>query len=284
MTHNIHKTAVISKSAHIHDEAFIGPYCIIGENVEIEKDAKLFSHVAIDDRVKIGEGTWIYPFASIGHRPQDLKYAGEESYVEIGKRNQIREHVTIHPGTSGDRMLTRIGDDCLLMVGVHVAHDCTIGNGAILANNVTLGGHVEIGDFVVIGGLSAIQQFVKIGENAMVAGMSGADKDVIPFGMAIGNRVVLKGLNIRGLKRRGFSSHDISSIRSAYEFLFSDASCVSGYIEQRISSLPQDVSSNPHVKMMCEFILSSSGIAMPSYDDVSEDQGKGAVVVQKCFV
>lgn len=217
---NIHPTAVIDPKAKIGTDVKIGPYCVVGPDVELGEGAQLLSHVVVDGRTKIGPKTVIYPFASIGHRPQDLKYHGEPSTLEIGANNQIREHVTMNPGTEGGGMITKVGDNCLFMMSSHVAHDCIVGNNVILANNATLAGHVVIGDYAIIGGLSAIQQFVRIGAHAMIGGMSGVENDVIPYGMVKGERASLAGLNVVGLERRGFSRDDIHALRSAYRMLF----------------------------------------------------------------
>ena len=207
---DVHPTAVVSSQANIGNDVRIGPYCVIGPESVIGDGVFLHSHVVIDGQTVVGEGTNIYPFASIGLPPQDLKYKGEDSSLIIGARNQIREHVTMNPGTEGGGMKTIIGDDCLFMIGSHVAHDCIIGNHVILANNATLGGHVQVGDFAIIGGLSGIHQFVRIGAHAMVGGMSGVEQDLIPYGSAMGERAKLRGLNLIGLQRRDFSREDIN--------------------------------------------------------------------------
>ena len=173
---NIHPSAIVDPLATLADSVHVGPFCSIGPNVVLEANVHLHSHVVIDGRTKIGEGSEIFPFASIGMAPQDLKYRGEESFLEIGKRNKIREYVTMNPGTEGGGLLTRVGDDCLFMVGAHVAHDCLVGNNVILANNATLAGHVTVGDFAIIGGLSAVHQFVRIGPHAMIGGMPEATR------------------------------------------------------------------------------------------------------------
>jgi UDP-N-acetylglucosamine acyltransferase len=218
----IHPTAIVVPGARLADDVVIGPYCVIGEDVALAAGVTLKSHVVIDGRTTIGEGTRIFPFASIGHETQDLKYQGEPSLLEIGRNNTIREYVTINPGTEGGGMVTRVGNHCLLMVGAHVAHDCQIGDHVILVNNATLGGHVIVEDYAILGGLSAVHQFVRIGRHAMIGGMSGVERDVIPYGRVIGDRARLNGLNIIGMQRRGFSREDIQGLRSAYQFLFSD--------------------------------------------------------------
>ena len=197
----IHKTSIIDSKAKISSSAKIGPYTIIGPNVTIEEKVEIYSHVNITGYTKLGTGTKVFPFASIGTQPQDLKYKGEKNSLVIGKNNIFREYVTINPGTEGGGGMTKIGDNCLFMISSHIAHDCTIGNNVVIANNVPLGGHVVIEDGVIIGGNSAVQQFTRIGRLAMIGGMTGVLKDVIPFGLSYGNRNILKGINIIGLKR-----------------------------------------------------------------------------------
>ena len=217
---DIHPTAVVERGAEIAQGANIGPYCVVGPHVVIETGVKLLSHVVVTGRTKIGENSLVFPFASVGHQPQDLKYHGEPSRLEIGRNTILREHVTVNPGTEGGGMLTRVGDNCLLMMSAHVAHDCVIGDNVILVNNATLGGHVQIGDWAIIGGLSAIHQFVRIGRHAMIGGMSGVEADVIPYGSVVGNRAHLAGLNLVGLKRRNFSRDEIHDLRRAYRLIF----------------------------------------------------------------
>jgi UDP-N-acetylglucosamine acyltransferase len=216
----IHPTAIVEPGAEIASSARVGPYCHVGAGVTLGAEVELISHVVVAGRTSVGEGTRIFPFASIGHQPQDLKYRGEDSALVIGKRNLIREHVTMNPGTSGGGMVTRIGDDCLFMASVHVGHDCAIGNHVIMANNATLAGHIVVGDYAALGGLSAVHQFVRIGQHAYVGGMTGVERDVIPYGLAMGDRARLAGLNMVGLQRRGFSRQDIQALRTAYEMLF----------------------------------------------------------------
>ncbi|MFQ5564989.1 MAG: acyl-ACP--UDP-N-acetylglucosamine O-acyltransferase [Paracoccaceae bacterium] len=216
----VHPTAIVEDGARLAGDVTIGPYCTVGRHVTLEAGVELVSHVAVAGHTRVGARTRIWPFASIGHQPQDLKFAGEESRLEIGAACMIREHVTMNPGTSGGGLLTRVGSNCLFMMGCHVAHDCQIGDNVIMANNAHLAGHVEIGEFAVLGGLSAVHQFVRIGAHAMVGGVSGVDKDVIPFGSVIGNRAELGGLNLVGLKRRGFDRGDIHALRGAYRLIF----------------------------------------------------------------
>ncbi|KAF8818268.1 acyl-ACP--UDP-N-acetylglucosamine O-acyltransferase [Rickettsia endosymbiont of Cardiosporidium cionae] len=200
----IHQTAIVDKGAKIGDNVSIGPYCVIGSSVTLGDDVIIKNHVVIDGITSIGSGSIIYSFASIGSNPQDLKYNGEKSKTVIGKNNIIREYVTIQPGTKSGGMITSVGNDCLFMIGAHIAHDCKLGNNIILANYVSLGGHVEIGDYAIIGGMSAVLQKVRIGNHAMLGGLSGLDSDLIPFGIAKNDRAKLSGLNLIGMKRRNF--------------------------------------------------------------------------------
>jgi UDP-N-acetylglucosamine acyltransferase len=216
----IHPSAVVETGAQLGDGVEIGPFCHVGSDVTLGDGVKLMSHVVVAGRTRIGARTSIFPFASIGHRPQDLKYRGEPSELIIGENNQIREHVTMNPGTEGGGMVTKVGDNGLFMMGSHVAHDCILGNNVILANNATLAGHVVVGDHAFFGGLSAVHQFVRIGPHAMIGGMSGVENDVIPFGLVMGERARLAGLNLVGLERRGFSKDDVRNLRAAYRLLF----------------------------------------------------------------
>jgi len=210
----IHETAIVSKKAKIGPNVEIGPFCVIGDNVEIGEGSILKSHIVVEGNTIIGKNNKIFPFVTVGVVPQDLKFAGEDSRLIIGDNNTIREHVTIHLGTKDGSMETKIGSNCLFMVGSHIAHDCIVGNNVILANNATLAGHVEVGDHVVVGGLSAIHQFVKIGRGAMIGGMSGVEYNVIPNGLVMGERANLAGLNLVGLKRRGINKDEINALRA----------------------------------------------------------------------
>jgi len=216
----IHSSSVISKKAKIGKNVKIGPFCYIGELVELEENVELVSNVHIEGNTKIGQGTKIFPFASLGTAPQDLKYNNEPNSLVIGQDNTIREHVTINPGTKGGGGETTIGNNCLFMISSHVAHDCKVGNNVIIANNVPLGGHVVIEDSVVIGGNSAVQQFTRIGRLAMIGGMTGVLKDVIPFGLSVGNRNHLQGLNLIGLRRKNYENRKIMDLDKAYKAIF----------------------------------------------------------------
>ena len=217
----IHSSSVISKKAKIGKNVKIGPFCNVDDHVALEDNIELISNVHIEGKTKIGKGTKIFPFASIGTSPQDLKYNNEPNSLIIGEENTIREHVTINPGTEGGGGKTIIGNNCLFMISSHVAHDCRVGNNVIIANNVPLGGHVTIEDSVVIGGNSAVQQFTRIGRLAMIGGMTGVLKDVIPFGLSVGNRNYLQGLNLIGLRRKNYENKKIIDLGKAYKAIFS---------------------------------------------------------------
>lgn len=216
----IHKSSVIHKKAKISKTVKIGPFCYVGPEVELFDDVELISNVHIEGNTIIGKGTKIFPFASIGTEPQDLKFKGEKNSLSIGEKNIIREYVTINPGTAGGGSKTIIGNNCLFMISSHIAHDCKIGNKVIIANNVPLGGHVTIEDSVVIGGNSAVQQFTRIGRLAMIGGMTGVLKDVTPFGLSIGNRNFLQGLNLVGLRRNNYDNKKIMGLDKAYKDIF----------------------------------------------------------------
>ena len=245
----IDKTALIDKRAQVHPTAKIGPYTIIGPNVEIGEHVVIHSHVNVSGNTKIGKGNIIYPFASIGNDPQDLKYNGEPTNLIIGDNNKIREYVTINPGTVGGGGKTVIGNNCLFMISSHIAHDCQVGNNVIIANNVPLGGHAIIEDNVVIGGNSAVQQFTRIGKMAMIGGMTGVLHDVIPYGLSTGNRNSLQGLNLIGLRRAKFENKDILGLSEAYKEIFATKN-----INENISKLNGSFQENPLVKNVIDFI------------------------------
>ncbi len=253
----IHPTAVIAEGATIGADVSIGPYCVVGPQVTLANGVILHSHVVVDGHTTIGEKTEIFPFASIGHRPQDKKFKGEDSRLIIGARNVIREHVTMNPGTEGGGSITRVGDDCLFMASSHVAHDCQVGNRIILANNATLAGHVTVGDFAIVGGLSAIHQFVRIGTHAFIGGMSGVEKDVIPFGTVKGERASLDGLNLIGLKRSNIERQRIHALRHVFKQLFlSDV----GTLNERAEAL-RATYEEPEAKMLLDFVLTDTARA-----------------------
>lgn len=251
---DIHPTAVVDPAARIGEKVSIGPYSVIGPGVSLGDGVVLMSHVVVGGRTEIGANTLLYPFASIGQQPQDLKYKGEDSSLVIGCNNIIREYVTMNPGTEGGGMVTRVGNNCLFMMSAHVAHDCSIGDHVIMANNATLAGHVVVGDYAILGGLTAVHQFVRIGPHAMIGGMSGIENDVIPYGSASGDRARLSGLNIIGLKRRGFSRDDIHTLRTAYRLLFAEE----GTMAERLADVAEIYSDNAAVMEVVDFIGSDS--------------------------
>jgi len=262
---NIHPTAIIAEGAKIDETAEIGPYCVLGPQVTLGARVKLHSHVAVAGITSIGADTQVFPFASLGHPPQDLKYKGEQSRLEIGERNQIREHVTMNPGTEGGGMLTKVGNDCLFMMSSHVAHDCVIGDNVILVNNATLGGHVSIGDFAIMGGLSAAHQFVRIGRHAMIGGMTGVETDIIPYATVTGNRAHLSGLNLVGLKRRGYDRDAIHALRNAYRLLFAPE----GTMAERLEEVAGQYHDQELVMEIVDFIRadSSRSICQPKSEN-----------------
>lgn len=216
----IHRTAIVEDGARLADGVSVGPWCVVGPHVRLDAGVRLLSHVVVAGRTHIGPDSVLHPFASIGGPPQDLKYAGEPSRLVIGARNVIREHVTMNPGTAGGGMETVVGDDCLFMVGSHVAHDCRIGDRVVLANNATLAGHVSVGDHAILGGLTGVHQHVRVGDHAMVGGMAGVEHDVPPFALVSGNRARIDGLNIVGLRRHGMSRGEIDALRAAFQMIF----------------------------------------------------------------
>ncbi len=257
----IDPTAIVADGARLAPDVQIGPYCIVGERVELGPGVILRAHVVIAGCTTIGADTQIFPFASIGHEPQDLKYHGEDSSLVIGARNTIREYVTMNPGTTGGGMTTQIGDDCLFMVGTHIAHDCRIADHVIMANNTTLAGHVVVEDYAFLGGMCAVHQFVRIGRHAMIGGMSGVERDVIPYAQVMGNRARLTGLNIVGLQRRGFSRDDMQALRNGYQLLFYSA----GTMSERVAEVAQRFAGIEPIADVIGFIRadSSRGLCQP---------------------
>ena len=245
----IHNTSVIDKKAKISNNVKIGPFCYVGPNVELSDEVELVSNVHIEGFTKIGKGTKIFPFASLGTQPQDLKFKNEKNSLTIGEKNIIREYVTINPGTEGGGSKTIIGNECLLMISSHIAHDCIIGNNVIIANNVPLGGHVKIEDSVVIGGNSAVQQFTRIGRLAMIGGMTGVLKDVPPFGLSIGNRNYLQGLNLIGLRRKKYDNKKIMGLDRAYKEIFSSKN-----LHENLSKINGEYKDNELVSEVIRFI------------------------------
>jgi UDP-N-acetylglucosamine acyltransferase len=245
----IHKTAIVDPKAKISANVNIGPYSIIGPNVEIGEDTDINSHVSIAGYTKIGKKNKIYPFASIGNNPQDLKYNGEKSYLEIGDSNTIREYVSINPGTDGGGGLTKIGNNCLFMVSSHIAHDCVIGDNVVAVNNVAIGGHVQIDDNAIIGGNSAIHQFIRIGKFAMIGGICAVIRDVIPYGLVHGNRSVLQGINLIGLRRNNISNQNIALLSNAYKEIFKSEN-----LSENLKNLSEDFKTNDLVIEILKFI------------------------------
>ena len=251
---NIHDSAIVDKNAVIDSSVIIGPYCVIGPNVQIQKNTILKSNVIIEGYTEIGKNCSIYPFAVLGNPPQDLKYKGEMSKLIIGNNNVIREHATMNPGTEGGGLVTKIGNNCLIMIGAQVAHDCLLGDNIILANNASLAGHVKVDDFAILGGLSGVHQFVRIGSHAMVGGLSALESDVIPYGSVIGNRAYLSGLNIIGLKRRGFNRKQIHDLRTAFRLIFS----IEGTAFERLKDAIKIYKKNRVVMDIVKFIKNKS--------------------------
>jgi UDP-N-acetylglucosamine acyltransferase len=250
----IHPTAVVNPNARIGDDCFIGPYCIIGDEVEIENGVRLESHCVVDGRTIIGAETHVFPFVSIGLASQDLKYKGEPSETRIGKRNKIREFVTIHRGTAGGGMLTQIGDDCLIMAQAHIAHDCLVGDGVIMANAATLAGHVFIGDRANIGAYSGVHQFCRVGKEAYVGGYSVVVKDALPFALTVGNHAQCYGLNITGMKRRGYSRATIDALHHAFHLLLSAKLNTT----QALERISEEITDSPEVTALIRFIKDST--------------------------
>ncbi len=250
---NIHPTAVVSAHARLGNNCFIGPYSIVGDEVELEDDVRLESHCVVDGRTVIGEGTRVFPFVSIGLAPQDLKYDGEPSDTRIGRRNMIREFVTIHRGTKGGGMLTQIGDDCLLMAQVHIAHDCILGDGVIMANAATLAGHVIIEDNANVGAYSGVHQFCRVGREAYVGGYSVVVKDALPYALTVGNHARCYGLNTTGVKRRGHSREAIKALHRAFHLLLSSKLNTS----QALEKIREEIHDSPQVDILVEFIETS---------------------------
>ena len=245
----IHKTAIVDPKAKISTNVNIGPYSIIGPNVEIGEDTDINSHVSIAGHTKIGKKNKIYPFSSIGNNPQDLKYNGEKSYLEIGDSNTIREYVSINPGTDGGGGLTKIGNNCLFMVSSHVAHDCVIGDNVVAVNNVAIGGHVQIEDNAIIGGNSAIHQYIRIGKFAMIGGICAVIRDVIPYGLVHGNRSVLQGINLIGLRRKNIPNQEIALLSKAYKEIFKSEN-----LSENLKNLSEEFKENDLVIEILKFI------------------------------
>lgn len=262
----IHPSAIVEAGARLGENVTIGPFCAVGQHAEIGDGCELVSHVVVAGRTSVGAGTRIYPFASIGHPPQDLKFKGEPSTLTIGRNCLIREGVTMNPGTAGGGMSTSVGDGCVFLAGSHVAHDCRVENNAIFSNNVMLAGHCHVGDFAILGGGAAVHQHCRIGAHAFIGGLSGVENDVIPYGIAIGNRAHLAGLNIVGLKRRGFSREDIHDLRRAYRLLFADE----GTLQERVEDVAAEFSEHPTVHEILDFIREGGNRSICTPRDAQE--------------
>jgi len=247
---DVHATAIVESGARLGEGVRIGPFCLVGSQVALAEGVELISHVVVAGRTSIGPKTRIFPFASIGHQPQDLKYKGEPSTLEVGSECIIREGVTLNPGTEGGGMQTVIGDRCAFLANSHVGHDCRVGSNVIFSNNVMLAGHVTVGDYAILGGGAAVIQFSRVGAHSFLGGMSGLENDLIPYGMALGNRAHLSGLNIIGLQRRGFSREDIHALRRAYRLLFADE----GTLLERLDDVEEEFEGHPIVKEIVAFI------------------------------
>jgi len=250
MSAKIHATAVVDKTAELGEDVEIGPGCVIGPGVAIGARTKLLSHVVIDQLTRIGADCTIHPFAALGGPPQDLSYKGDPTRLEIGDNNVIREHATIHRGTVRGRSVTRVGSNCLIMGHCHIAHDCIVGDNVIMAQTATIGGHVQIGDYVFLGGICGIHQHGRVGRYAMVGASALMTTDLIPFGTAVGNHAHLDGLNVVGLKRRGFTREQIHDLRAAYRLLFAEE----GTFQERLEDAAQAYANNPQVQEIIEFI------------------------------
>lgn len=249
-TPGIHPSAVIEDGAVIGDGVRIGPFCHVGPDVVLGEACELVSHVVVAGRTRVGARTRIFPFASIGHPPQDLKYRGEPSTLTIGEDCLIREGVTMNPGTAGGGLETVIGDHCAFLANSHVGHDCRVGSHVVFSNNVMLAGHCSVGDYAILGGGAAVIQFARVGAHAFVGGLSGLENDCIPYGMVLGNRAYLSGLNIVGLQRRGFAREDIHTLRRAYRLLFAQE----GTLMERVEDVSTTFESHTAVREILEFI------------------------------
>ena len=245
----IHNTAIIDPKAKISSGVSIGAFTVIGPNVEIGENTIIQSHVSIIGNTKVGKNNKIYPFASIGNDPQDLKFDGEVTKLEIGHNNKIREYVTVNPGTKGGGGLTKIGNNCLFMVSSHIAHDCLVEDNVILANNVPLGGHAHIEENVIIGGNSAVQQFTRVGKSSMIGGMCGVVRDIIPYAMVHGNRSILQGLNLIGLRRKNIPNKEILVLTEAYKEIFKDEN-----LTTNLKNLKEEFRKNELVNDVVKFL------------------------------
>ncbi len=246
----IHPSAVVAHAAKLGRGVSIGPFCVVGPDIDLGDGVELLSHVVLAGRTSIGEGTRIFPFASLGHEPQDLKFRGESSELRIGRNCIIREGVTMNPGTAAGGLLTSVGDRSVFLAQSHVAHDCRVGSEVIFSNNVMLAGHCSVGDYAILGGGAAVHQYVRLGRHSFIGGLAGVEHDVIPYGIALGNRAHLAGLNVVGLKRRGFSREDIHDLRRAYRLLFS----VVGTLKERVDATEAEFANHVQAAEILAFL------------------------------
>ena len=263
----VHPSAVVMPGALIGRGVEIGPFCMVGPEVELGDDVRLLSHVVVAGKTRVGRATRVFPFASLGHEPQDLKYAGEPTRLEIGEHCLIREGVTMNPGTLAGGSLTRVGDRSVFLAQSHVAHDCYVGNDVIFSNNVMLAGHCRVGDRAILGGGAAVHQFARIGEQAFIGGLAGVEHDVIPYGIALGNRASLAGLNVVGLKRRGFAREQIHDLRRAYRMLFGSE----GTLAERVQRLAEDFAEQDAVMDIVRFIRQGGERAICTPRDLKDE-------------
>ena len=246
----IHPTAIVAPDAQIADDVHIGPFCTVGPHVKLGPNTRLVSHVVVDGHTELGSDNTVWPFAMLGGPPQHTGYQGEPTQLVIGDRNTIREHATMNIGTVRGGGVTKVGSDGLFMIESHVGHDCTVGDKVILTKQATLGGHCQIGDFAIVGGLAAVHQFTRVGRHSMIGGLAAVVKDVIPYGSVWGNHAHLEGLNLLGLKRRGFSRETINTMRAAYRLLFADE----GTFQERLDDTVETYSDCPEVMEIIDFI------------------------------
>jgi len=260
----IHPSALVDPAAELGEDVQIGPYCIVGPGVRLGDRVQLKSHVVVEGVTEIGADTIVHAFANLGGPPQHLAHKGEPTRLVIGAHNTIREHVTMHTGTVMGGGLTRVGSHSLFMVASHVAHDCIVGDHVVFANNATLGGHVTVGDFVFMGGLSAVHQHTRVGHHAFIGGLAAVTKDVIPFGSVWGVYAHLEGLNLVGLKRRGFSRDQINDLRAAYRLLFAPE----GTFQERLDDLARVFAASPEVSEIVDFIRADANrpLCLPALD------------------
>lgn len=262
----IHPTAIVETGAELGAGVRIGPFSHVGAEVVLGDGVEIVSHAVVAGRTTVGARTRIFPFASIGHQPQDLKFKGEPSTLAVGADCIIREGVTMNPGTAGGGMSTTIGDRCAFLANSHVGHDCHVGNNVVFSNNVMLAGHCSVGDFAIIGGGAAVIQFARVGAHSFLGGMSGLENDLIPYGMALGNRAHLSGLNIVGLQRRGFSRSDIHDLRRAYRLMFADE----GTLLERVADVAQEFAGHPIVVEIVDFIRAGGKRSICTPREVAE--------------